>query len=73
MYRREQVVVKHGFAALKLGRSEMMSGGRRKMALLGDAMERRIGSLAVDTAFGDQLLDLLRANDLIKKMVFVLL
>ena len=35
-------------AVLKLGRSEMMSGGRRKTALLGDAMEAVIGALYLD-------------------------
>lgn len=38
-------------AALKLGRSEMMSGGRRKMALLGDAMEAVIAAVYVDAGF----------------------
>ena len=33
---------------LKLGRSEMMSGGRRKEALLGDAMEAVIAALYLD-------------------------
>src|SRR6056297_3809604 len=32
-------------AVLKLGRSEMLSGGRRKMALLGDAMEAVIAAV----------------------------
>jgi len=35
-------------AALKLGRSEMMSGGRRKQALLGDAMEAVIAAVYLD-------------------------
>ncbi|WP_068118039.1 ribonuclease III [Tropicimonas marinistellae] len=35
-------------AALKLGRSEMMSGGRRKNALLGDAMEAVIAAIYLD-------------------------
>jgi len=35
-------------AVLKLGRSEMMSGGRRKQALLGDAMEAVIAAVFVD-------------------------
>ncbi|EEX16901.1 ribonuclease III [Citreicella sp. SE45] len=39
-------------AALKLGRSEMMSGGRRKMALLGDAMEAVIAAVYLDAGFG---------------------
>ena len=33
---------------LKLGRSEMMSGGRRKLALLGDAMEAVIAAVYLD-------------------------
>jgi len=37
---------------LKLGRSEMMSGGRRKEALLGDAMEAVIAAVYVDGGFG---------------------
>ncbi len=36
---------------LKLGRSEMMSGGRRKMALLGDAMEAVIAAVYRDGGF----------------------
>ena len=36
---------------LKLGRSEMMSGGRRKQALLGDAMEAVIAAIYVDAGF----------------------
>lgn len=38
-------------AVLKLGRSEMMSGGRRKMALLGDAMEAVIAAVYADAGF----------------------
>ncbi|MCC1491039.1 ribonuclease III [Cognatishimia sp. F0-27] len=38
-------------AALKLGRSEQMSGGRRKMALLGDAMEAVIAAVYLDGGF----------------------
>ena len=38
-------------AALKLGRSEMMSGGRRKIALLGDAMEAVIAAVYLDAGF----------------------
>lgn len=38
-------------AVLKLGRSEMKSGGRRKDALLGDAMEAVIAALYVDAGF----------------------
>jgi ribonuclease-3 len=37
--------------ALKLGRSEQLSGGRRKMALLGDAMEAVIAAVYVDAGF----------------------
>jgi len=36
---------------LKLGRSEMMSGGRRKDALLGDAMEAVIAAVYQDAGF----------------------
>lgn len=36
---------------LKLGRSEMMSGGRRKEALLGDAMEAVIAAIYLDAGF----------------------
>ena len=36
---------------LKLGRSEMMSGGRRKQALLGDAMEAVIAAVYKDGGF----------------------
>lgn len=36
---------------LKLGRSEMMSGGRRKEALLGDAMEAVIAAVYVDGGY----------------------
>jgi ribonuclease-3 len=35
--------------ALRLGRSEMISGGRRKAALLGDAMEAVIAAVYLDT------------------------
>ena len=38
-------------ASLKLGRSEMMSGGRRKTALLGDAMEAVIAAVYLDGGF----------------------
>ncbi|HCQ67195.1 MAG TPA: ribonuclease III [Rhodobacteraceae bacterium] len=38
-------------AVLKLGRSEMMSGGRRKQALLGDAMEAVIAAVYLDSGF----------------------
>ncbi|HSG54456.1 MAG TPA: ribonuclease III, partial [Paracoccaceae bacterium] len=36
---------------LKLGRSEMISGGRRKLALLGDAMEALIAAVYIDAGF----------------------
>ena len=36
---------------LKLGRSEMLSGGRRKEALLGDALEAVIAAVYVDGGF----------------------
>ncbi|WP_395003812.1 ribonuclease III [Cypionkella sp.] len=36
---------------LKLGRSEMLSGGRRKEALLGDAMEAVIAAVYIDGGF----------------------
>ncbi|MGH1354726.1 MAG: ribonuclease III [Thalassovita sp.] len=36
---------------LRLGRSEMMSGGRRKQALLGDAMEAVIAAVYLDAGF----------------------
>ncbi|CUH68729.1 Ribonuclease 3 [Thalassovita autumnalis] len=38
-------------AVLKLGRSEQMSGGRRKLALLGDAMEAVIAAVYLDADF----------------------
>lgn len=38
-------------AVLRLGRSEMMSGGRRKQALLGDAMEAVIAAVYLDGGF----------------------
>ncbi len=37
--------------ALKLGRSEMISGGRRKQALLGDAVESVIAAVYLDAGF----------------------
>ncbi|NJM83563.1 MAG: ribonuclease III [Tabrizicola sp.] len=37
--------------ALKLGRSEMLSGGRRKEALLGDALEAVIAAVYLDAGF----------------------
>ena len=39
-------------AVLRLGRSEMLSGGRRKQALLGDAMEAVIAAVYKDAGFG---------------------
>jgi ribonuclease-3 len=36
---------------LKLGRSEMLTGGRRKEALLGDAMEAVIAAVYLDSGF----------------------
>lgn len=38
-------------AVLKLGKSEMVSGGRRKQALLGDAMEALIAAVYMDAGF----------------------
>ncbi len=38
-------------AVLKLGRSEMLSGGRRKEALLADAMEALIAAVFLDAGF----------------------
>ena len=38
-------------SALKLGRSEQKTGGRRKMALLGDAMEAVIAAVYLDGGF----------------------
>ena len=38
-------------AVLKLGRSEMLTGGRRKKALLGDAMEAVIAAVYIDAGF----------------------
>lgn len=38
-------------AVLRLGRSEMLSGGRRKQALLGDAMEAVIAAIYLDAGF----------------------
>lgn len=38
-------------AVLKLGRSEMLTGGRRKEALLGDAMEAIIAAVYLDAGF----------------------
>ncbi len=42
----------HGLGdVLKLGRSEMISGGRRKEALLGDALEAVIAAVYLDAGF----------------------
>ena len=38
-------------AVLRLGRSEMVSGGRRKQALLGDGMEAVIAAVYLDAGF----------------------
>ncbi len=38
-------------AVLRLGRSEMMNGGRRKLALLGDGMEAVIAAVYLDAGF----------------------
>lgn len=38
---------------LRLGRSEMMSGGRRKQALLGDAVEAVIAAVYLDAGFDE--------------------
>jgi ribonuclease-3 len=38
-------------AVLKLGRSEMLTGGRRKEALLADAMEAVIAAVYIDAGF----------------------
>ncbi|WP_299652426.1 ribonuclease III [uncultured Tateyamaria sp.] len=38
-------------AVLRLGRSEMLSGGRRKLALLGDAIEAVIAAVYLDAGF----------------------
>jgi ribonuclease-3 len=38
-------------AALRLGRSEMLTGGRRKEALLGDALEAVIGAVYLDAGW----------------------
>ncbi|WP_375259884.1 ribonuclease III [Citreimonas sp.] len=38
-------------SALKLGRSEQLSGGRRKIALLGDAMEAVIAAVYLDADY----------------------
>lgn len=38
-------------AVIRLGRSEMVSGGRRKLALLGDAVEAVIAAVYLDAGF----------------------
>lgn len=38
-------------AGLRMGRSEMLTGGRRKMALLGDAMEAVIAAVYLDAGY----------------------
>ena len=38
-------------AAMRLGKSEMSAGGRRRMALLGDAMEAVIAAVYLDAGF----------------------
>jgi len=38
-------------AVLRLGKSEMMTGGRRKLALLGDGMEAVIAAVYLDAGF----------------------
>ncbi len=46
------VAREYGFGeVLKLGRSEMISGGRRKEALLGDALEAVIAAIYLDRGF----------------------
>jgi len=47
-------------AALMLGRSEMLSGGRRKTALLGDAMEAVIAAAYLDAGYDAAKLLILR-------------
>ncbi len=46
---------------LRLGRSEMLSGGRRKEALLGDAMEAVIAAVYLDAGFDAAQRVILRA------------
>ena len=48
-------------AVLRLGRSETMSGGRRKEALLGDAMEAVIAAVYLDSGFDAARAVILRA------------
>ena len=52
MLRRAAVAREIGLGdVLKLGRSEMLTGGRRKEALLGDAMEAVIAAVYQDAGF----------------------
>lgn len=46
--------------ALQLGRSEMRSGGRRKVALLGDAMEAVIAAVYLDSGYSETQAMILR-------------
>ena len=45
-------------SVLKIGRSEMLSGGRRKDALLGDGMEAVIAAIYKDGGFGIRVIAL---------------
>ncbi|MFS4437921.1 ribonuclease III [Paracoccaceae bacterium GXU_MW_L88] len=47
-------------AALKMGRSEMLSGGRRKRALLGDAMEAVLAAIYLDAGYDEAKAHILR-------------
>ncbi len=47
-------------AALRMGRSEIQSGGRRKTALLGDAMEAIIAAIYLDAGYDAARLAVLR-------------
>ncbi len=46
--------------ALRMGRSEMQSGGRRKLALLGDTMEALIAAIYLDSGFENAKKSVLR-------------
>ncbi|PCH93006.1 MAG: hypothetical protein COB84_09950 [Rhodobacteraceae bacterium] len=48
---RPSVSGRSAWAALKLGRSEMLSGGRKKIAILGDGMEAVIAAVYQDAGF----------------------
>lgn len=48
-------------AAMRLGKSEMSAGGRRRMALLGDAMEAVIAAVYLDGGFA-------KARDLVLRL-----